>query len=110
MRNISNVDELATVFNKMEEVASKLTKGSKSKAGIKGSAVTGESYKTGKVFDENSDLDFFIVSDELYKKGIHLGAKYYNNALAYYETKRVFPELHKVMTELLMLRTRCLQL
>lgn len=61
---LKSVDELADIFGGLE----KLGKGFKT--GIKGSAVTGANSRTGKAFHVKSDLDFFIVSDELYEEGI----------------------------------------
>ena len=49
--------------------------------GVRGSSTTGASFRTGEPFGENSDIDFFIVSNRLYRIGMARGAKPRNGAL-----------------------------
>ncbi len=90
---LKSVDELADIFGGLE----KLGKGFKT--GIKGSAVTGANSRTGKAFHVKSDLDFFIVSDELYEEGVKKGAVNYNGTLHVDETEKYFPALDKYIKE-----------
>ncbi len=90
---LKSVDELADIFAGIE----KLAEGSKT--GIKGSAVTGVGYKTGKAFNAESDLDFFIVNDKLYEDAVKKGAINYSGTLHVSQTKDFFPALDKYIKE-----------
>ncbi len=63
--------------------------------GVRGSAATGVRF-TGGTFGATSDIDFFIVSDQLYEQGARAGAVSRNGALSIGDTKRLFPQLHSV--------------
>ena len=69
--------------------------------GIRGSSVTGQSHN-GVPFDvgRTSDLDMFVVSDDLFDQAVKAGAKVNKQGMiGYWETKRV-PELYKIQGEL----------
>jgi len=69
-------------------------------AGIRGSSVTGRSYKEPeRQFGPKSDLDFFVVSDTLYEQAVARGAKPANGLINVRETAR-FPELRRLERQL----------
>ncbi|AKP53754.1 hypothetical protein [Cyclobacterium amurskyense] len=61
--------------------------------GLRGSSVTGKKFTSGEAFDAASDLDFFVVSDDLFKQAVEQGAKGKGGALRVGETLKFFPDL-----------------
>lgn len=61
--------------------------------GVRGSAATGISYARGVVGSNIGDIDFFIVSDDLYAQGVAAGARARAGALSVGATARYFPKL-----------------
>ncbi|MBI3324328.1 MAG: VCBS repeat-containing protein [Candidatus Omnitrophica bacterium] len=74
--------------------------------GVRGSATTGFRYGTTTPFDAQSDIDVFIVSDQLYKQGVRAGAATRNGALPVGMTRRFFPALHRVEKTLAVMLNR----
>ncbi len=67
--------------------------------GVRGSAATGVRHGGGP-FGPASDIDFFIVSDELFSRGVAAGARHTGGALRVGDTLRYFPELATVEGQL----------
>jgi hypothetical protein len=63
--------------------------------GVRGSAATGVSAETGAPFASTSDIDFFVVSDELFGQALAKGAKSVRGALRVGATMRYLPVLHE---------------
>lgn len=63
--------------------------------GVRGSAATGVSHD-GIPFRSSSDIDFFIVSNNLFERAVSAGAPSSNGALRVSATIDYFPELHSV--------------
>ena len=64
--------------------------------GVRGSAATGASATTGATSGDDSDIDFFLVSDTLFAFATAAGAREHNGALRVGATPRFFPSLHQV--------------
>ncbi len=66
---------------------------------MRGSAATGFRHGGG-AFGPGSDIDFFIVSDELFSRGVAAGARPANGALRVGATQQFFPELSAIEQQL----------
>ncbi len=64
--------------------------------GVRGSAATGRSSKTGGPFHAESDIDFFVVSDDLFARALAKGAKPKDGAFRVGATQIYFPEIAAV--------------
>ncbi len=67
--------------------------------GIRGSSVTGISIESKLPFGPESDLDLFIVSDQLHSRAVAMGARPFRGALGVGATLR-FPALASLEQQL----------
>ena len=99
-----NGDEFLRAVGTLREAAG----ASDALIGVRGSAATGLSRSRGVVGTDIGDIDFFIVSQELYDRAIALGARAANGALRVSATQRYFPRLaaaEKQLSEWLGIKT-----
>ncbi|MDH3307215.1 MAG: hypothetical protein OEO77_06825 [Acidimicrobiia bacterium] len=70
------------------------------RVGVRGSAASGISYHRGIVGSDIGDIDFFIVSDEAFARGVAAGARPSKGALRLKATLDYFPDLVAVERKL----------
>jgi len=86
-------------FNKVTGFIQNAAQDEEALVGIRGSAATGIRFRGGK-FGHQSDFDFFVASDKLFKEGLERGAKPRKGAFYVWDTKRFFPKIHEVEGQL----------
>ncbi len=76
-------------FARMSQVFRKASGDAEAVVGMRGSAATGVSFRTGLPFRAESDFDFFIISDKLHQEAVKNGASTYKGALPVWETEKL---------------------
>lgn len=94
-RGFENVAQYHKITGGLQEIARSLDKGDEI-IGIRGSSVRGTSFHTGKPFGEGSDIDFFIVSDELIKRFRKYGIEPDQKGKILLDTKDYIENLNKI--------------